>query len=243
MLDNHSYYFHLPHDDDDDDEDTRSPYPIVPTFREWPFPHDQLPPSWTQTAPPELLEQPQTYSVSSLTMALRQRDVTCRITGYREGLQTAHVCPQAEEDWYLRNSMPRYNSGNSESVDNPANALLLRADLHIAFDKPSFVFVPKPASVESQQFVLHLLEPSQEFESLYHNRAMQSFRSECGALVCTFGLDHFPISGRLPKGQDTTTPTIKHDDKQGRWGRDGSFLRVGRAVRGSSFEDIQVSKC
>lgn len=200
MLDKHSYYFHLPHDDDDDDN-TRSPYPIVPTFREWPFPHDQLSPSWTQTAPPELFEQPQTYSVSGLTTALRQRDVTCRITGYREGLQTAHVCPQAEEDWYLRNSMSRYNSGNSESVDNPANALLLRADLHIAFDKPSFVFVPKPSDVESQQFVLHLLEPSREFESLYHNRAMQSLGVSVELLFARLAWTIFPLVAGFLKGK------------------------------------------
>jgi hypothetical protein len=54
----------------------------VPTFQEWSFPHDQLPPSWTQTALLKLPEQPQTYSVSGLTTALQQRDVTCRITGY-----------------------------------------------------------------------------------------------------------------------------------------------------------------
>ncbi len=83
MLNKHSYYFHVAHDDDD----TRSPYLIVPTFREWPFPHDQLPPSWTQTAPPELFEQPQIYSDSGPTTALRQHDVSCRITGYREGFK------------------------------------------------------------------------------------------------------------------------------------------------------------
>jgi hypothetical protein len=81
MLDKHSYYFHLP-DDNSDDKNPRLPYPIVPTFQEWSFPHDQLPPSWTQTALLKLPEQPQTYSVSGLTTALQQRDVTCRITGY-----------------------------------------------------------------------------------------------------------------------------------------------------------------
>ncbi|PVH72188.1 hypothetical protein DL98DRAFT_470762 [Cadophora sp. DSE1049] len=200
MLDKYSYYFHLP-DEDDDDNNARSPYPIVPTFREWSFPHDQLPPSWTQSAPLEVPEQPQTYSVSGLTTALRQRDVSCRITGYREGLQTAHVCPQAEEDWYLRNGMSRYNSGNSESVDNPANALLLRADLHIAFDKPSFVFVPKPTDVESQQFVLHLLEPSREFESLYHNRAMQSVGVSVELLFARFAWTILPLLAGFLKGK------------------------------------------
>ncbi|KAH8589098.1 hypothetical protein B0O99DRAFT_692824 [Bisporella sp. PMI_857] len=193
MLDKHSYYFHLPCNDDGDDDALSPPYPIVPTFREWPFPHDHLPPSWSQTTPFEPPEQPQTYSVSGLTTVLRQRDVTCRITGHREVLQIAHVCPQAEEDWYLRNGMPRYNAGNTESVDNPANALLLRADMHIAFDKPSFVLVPKPVNVELQQFVLHLFEPSREFESLYHNRAMQSLEVNVEFLFARFAWTIFPL--------------------------------------------------
>jgi hypothetical protein len=111
------------------------------------------------------------------------------------------VCPQEEEDWYLQNSMLRYNNGNTESVNSLANALLLRADLHIAFDKPSFVFVPKPANVESQQFVLHLLEPSREFECLYHNRAMQSLGVSMELLFARFAWTILPLLAGFLKGK------------------------------------------
>ncbi|KAG4427741.1 hypothetical protein IFR05_016779 [Cadophora sp. M221] len=175
-------------------------YPIVPTFREWPFPHDRLPPSWTHTTPPELAEQ--TFSISGLTTALIQRDVSCRITGHREGVQAAHICPQAEEDWYLRNGMPRYSNGNTASVDNPANALLLRADLHIAFDKPKFVFVPKPSiDAEPRQFAVHLVEPSRELESLYHNRALQGLGVSLELLFARFAWTIFPWLAGFLKGK------------------------------------------
>ncbi len=89
--------------------------------------------------------------------------------------------------------MSRYNYGNSASVHNPANAILLRADLHIAFDKPGFVFVPKPADVKLQQFVLHLFEPSVEFKSLYHNRAMQSLGMSVELLFARLAWSIFPL--------------------------------------------------
>ncbi|ATY64986.1 hypothetical protein A9K55_005360 [Cordyceps militaris] len=99
------------------------------------------------------------YADSCISTALRQRDGTCRITGFHKGVQTAHVCPRSEEDWYLRNGMSRYNYRNSDSVDNIANALLLRADLRIAFDIPAFFFIPRPSIY------------------LYHNRETQGLRA------------------------------------------------------------------
>jgi hypothetical protein len=36
--------------------------------------------------------------------------------------------------------------GSANALDDLSNALLLRTDLHIAFHKPKFVFVPKPSS-------------------------------------------------------------------------------------------------
>lgn len=44
ILEASCYYFHLP----PTGRDLFQPYPIVPTFQEWLFPHGQLPPSWIQ---------------------------------------------------------------------------------------------------------------------------------------------------------------------------------------------------
>lgn len=164
------YFFHL------EPSSSHSPYPIVPSFREWVFPHNNLPFSWTTL---DTLSTPsRILAASSLTTALTLRDVSCRISGCTEGTQVAHICPRQEADWYQRNQMSRYHNSHltSRLEDDTANAILLRADLHIDFDKPKFVLLPKsnPSSADSStKFVTHLLVESNEHEFLYHNRALQ----------------------------------------------------------------------
>ena len=65
-----------------------------------------------------------------------------------------------EADWWYLNSMSRYNKNSASTSDDLFNTILLRADLHIAFDNPKFVFVPKPFSLRSPQLVTHLVEAS-----------------------------------------------------------------------------------
>ena len=107
-----SYYFHLPLLQSDIDAGRPdNPYPIVPTFREWRFPHDRLPNQWKQTAPADCdpVIPDQSFATSNLTLALQARDASCRITGCREGIQVTHICPQKETDWWYDNAMSRYN--------------------------------------------------------------------------------------------------------------------------------------
>ncbi|CAI6225658.1 unnamed protein product [Periconia digitata] len=79
--------------------------------------------------------------------------------------------------------MSRYNFGPANTLDNLSNALLLRANLHIAFDKPKFVFVPKLSSeLEKPRFVIHLAEASAKLEFLYHNRALHTLHSSVETL-------------------------------------------------------------
>jgi hypothetical protein len=102
------------------------------------------------------------------------RDGSCRLGGCREQLQVAHVVLQSVLDWWRENDMSRYNTGSTATLDDTANVLLLRADLHIAFDKPCVALVLKPATDGSTRLVAHLLEYSPELEHLYHNRELHS---------------------------------------------------------------------
>ncbi|CAL3966475.1 unnamed protein product [Diplocarpon coronariae] len=183
------YFFHLgPQSTSEAETDSvcNSPYPIVPSFRDWVFPHNNLPPCWTiphfTTTPAKL------WSASSLTTALAIRDASCRITGCTEGTQVAHICPRVEAEWYQRNQMSQYHNNHltNRLEDDTANALLLRADLHIEFDKRKFVFVPKRGSnasaADAPVFVTHLLVESSEYEYLYHNRALQG--------ISQIGIEH-----------------------------------------------------
>jgi hypothetical protein len=173
-----SYYFHLA---DSDVQRHEHPYPIVPNFSHWSYPHERLPAHWRQMAPPPAtVSSTMTLAPSNLTTALLLRDGSCRLSGCREQVQVAHVVPQSERDWWLTNDMSRYNTGSAASLDDAANALLLRADLHIAFDKPCIAFYPKPAADADaaadteMRLVAHVLEPSLELEHLYHNRELHS---------------------------------------------------------------------
>ncbi len=61
------------------------------------------------------------------------------------------------------NAMSRYNMGSTHTPDDLLNAILLRADFHIVFDRPKSVFVSKSSShPEYTQLVIYLLKASVE---------------------------------------------------------------------------------
>ena len=197
ILQGSSYYFHLPPlSNDSVDGCANAPYPVIPTFREWRFPHDQLPESWNRLVVTNLdpAVPAQSFSISNLATALQTRDATCRMSRCREGAQVAHICPQKEADWWYKNAMSTYNVGSANTLDDLSNALLLRADLHIAFDKPKFVFYPKQSSdLESPRLITHLLEASAELEHLYHNCELQSTPSSIQTYFARFAWAIFPL--------------------------------------------------
>lgn len=77
--------------------------------------------------------------------------------------------------------MSRYNFGSANTLGDLSNALLLRTDLHIAFD-------PKKLKL-----VTHLVEASEELEYLYHNRALHSLDSSIETLFARFAWSIFPL--------------------------------------------------
>ena len=95
-----------------------------------------------------------------------------------------------------------WDVGKIESVDDPANALLLRADLQTAFGKPSFVCFPIPTNVISQQFVLHLLVGGSHFENLNSSTTIERCRagSKDRDLIYAFHIYYSLIVTWLPEG-------------------------------------------
>lgn len=169
------YYFFLP------DSTSEHPYPVVPSFKEWEFPHENMPPSWTSRNPPTPTAM-RLHPASSLYPNLLLRDNSCRMSACVEGSQVAHICPRSEEEWFMQNLMSFYQlrppMGNARSIDDAGNAMLLRADLHQQFDACKYVFYPKSSSSlqppdRKTEFVTHMLVPSYELGTLYHNAALQ----------------------------------------------------------------------
>lgn len=196
ILQKSSYYFHLPPQQGElDASHPEIPYPIVPTFYKWRFPHDHLPYLWRQMASAECSSAApkKSFAASNLSAALQARDVSCRITDCSEVTQVAHICPQKEFHWWTENGMARYNVSLTPTLDDTSNALLLRADLHFLLDNAKFVFVPKP-SFESgnPRLVTHLIEASAELEHLYHNRALHPVGSRVENIFARFAFSVFP---------------------------------------------------
>ncbi|KAF1923044.1 uncharacterized protein M421DRAFT_104714 [Didymella exigua CBS 183.55] len=121
------------------------------------------------------------------------RESWCHLSGCCEQQQVAHVVPQSELGWWRAKGMSRYNTGVTATLDDMANAFLLCADLHIAFDAPRLAFVPKPATNGSMRLVAHVLGSSPELELLYHNRELHPTAVGADILYARFAWSIFPL--------------------------------------------------
>lgn len=170
---------------------TPKPYkwPIVPGFRDWKFP-SELPTVWANLADQQILRP--TVPQSSFTEAVHRRDMTCRMSGYLTSLEVAHLVPFHEQDWFLRNRMSDYNNDRTLDASNllrdQNNAILLRADLHQAFDHRRFAFFPK----NEISFVVHSLEHNPDLGPLFHNTQVDICKASIEFLFARFAWSIFP---------------------------------------------------
>ena len=147
-------------------------YPIVPTFAEWEFPHNNLPPSWKECNIP----RDPGHDVPRSGTQVLSRDIRCQITAYREGTEHAHLVPTSETFWFERNQMARYT--RASSITDPRNLFLLRSDLHSIFDSKKFAVVPKRSipNKDKPLLVVHsfVATADSEITQLYHNVSLQT---------------------------------------------------------------------
>lgn len=169
VLTKSDYYYHLPYPTDVLPSPS-APYkwPAVLSLDDLPFPHGRPPPGWTFGGPDTALSFYSNASVSSMSQAVRDRDVTCRVTDWADGTERAHLCARKALDWFTREELERYNTrtnlSGATSVDDMANAITLRQDVHTALDKGDFIFVRKHA-----RWVPHFLNPTRNLGPEYHN--------------------------------------------------------------------------
>ncbi|KAK4162842.1 hypothetical protein QBC43DRAFT_355534 [Cladorrhinum sp. PSN259] len=144
-------------------------YPIVPSFQDWEFPRGRIPDWWPSVN-------------SSPTVA------SCSITNAGYAVEQAHLVPKEERVWYRENEMQVYGVGLPD-IDNEANLLPLRKDIHYAFDARWFVIVPKMVTTDSSpqasyQYVTHIISVSAaELWPTYHNTIVESIHSRSRAYL------------------------------------------------------------
>lgn len=157
-----SYYFHVPKRVGDTTPD--GPYPIVPSFAHFQFPHQNLPPAWkpsSLTVPADQTNTP--HNVLA-------RDISCRVSSSKLGIEIAHLIPRSEDAWFATNQMSQYSSRpdafTTNLTDDVRNAILLCANIRYTFEMRRFALVPKRGS-----WAIHVLSglPGDELAAVYHN--------------------------------------------------------------------------
>ena len=171
------YWFHVPltqdnvatgqsHPDWSALSPDKFPYPVCPTFDHWSFPHRKMPGGWSEpssSVDPNLAPP----SATGLTHYVLGRDGHCLITSSKDYLETAHLCPVSDVDWFKRNGMSQYNVKTdlrNYVLDDVSNAIELRPDIHKAFDQRNFLITCK-----NSKWVVHFLQLTNELGDLYHN--------------------------------------------------------------------------
>ena len=167
------YYFHVP-------ANHREPYPIFPSFADWIFPHDALPSDFEITLPTALMLAPR--AASSFSVAVAERDKACRLSLYMDCIESAHLVPKEEVEWFRSNEMTRYNRNKKLSgiytLDDAGNGIALRRDLHFSFDSKSFAIVPKDG-----KWVAHFFDPTNDYGPEHHNQPIELMEEVSPAFI------------------------------------------------------------
>ncbi|KAL9595267.1 MAG: hypothetical protein Q9219_006543 [cf. Caloplaca sp. 3 TL-2023] len=159
------------------------PYPIYTDFASWPFPHGNLPAWWPSI---DGLMSP-TTTISDISLAIKARDLSCRITGSVEAGETAHVVAVRENTWFEDQNMFEY-SDDIRFIHSCGNQILLRCDLHRTYDQFKWVIFP-----HRLHYVYYALDGSIELASLYHQRELRSIRGvKAEYLLAAFARAIFP---------------------------------------------------
>lgn len=159
------YYFHVPPTPESMSSAHEYQYPVYPTFQHWTFPHTNMPVHWPKSSPALASTTPP--SASNAANHVLNRDQHCLVTSSEDYIESAHLCPREEAEWFGRSGMMSYNKNKvlgNYIVDDISNAIALRPDIHKAFDDRKFVITCKDST-----WLLHFLGPTSQLGDLYHN--------------------------------------------------------------------------
>ncbi|KAF2963305.1 hypothetical protein GQX73_g10262 [Xylaria multiplex] len=156
------------------------PYPVVPSFQDWAFPHQRFNQRVEEEYEQDQEEQEEQADNSQRDhqSAVLRGCITnwhhpghpvlgrCIITYASGVIHSAHLIPSADREWFERNAMSEY--GTHRDIDQSANKVNLRNDIHAAFDNHWFAIVPKSGS-----YAIHVLSAielsTREFAIQFHN--------------------------------------------------------------------------
>jgi hypothetical protein len=180
-------------------------WPVVPYFQVWKFSHkSKIPDAWKAYRRNERVERLGYLAESEHGKACCRHDTTCRVSNYTSGSEVAYLVPLTETEWFRSNNMISYRlnrEGNRHcAMEDLGNLLLLRSDLHIAFDyHRAFYFFPKG---DLGHPVIHTQKHLPGLTQIYHNMKTLSL-VDCSPeyLYAHFAWAVFPIIKEFFSGQ------------------------------------------
>jgi hypothetical protein len=101
----------------------------------------------------------------------------------------AHLIPKEGVDWYVKNNMALYGlAAGFCDINNPANLLPLKINVHKIFDDWGFAIIPKMVEAETFQYVMHIISSREaEFWPTHHDIIVQNLRERsCPYLFARF---------------------------------------------------------
>ncbi|KAF9004509.1 hypothetical protein BDZ89DRAFT_1080464, partial [Hymenopellis radicata] len=108
-------------------------YPICTSFRAW-KPPNHLPSHWNVDVMGAKARPPRTV--------LKMTDGRCIVSGDISRLQSCHLVPEAETNWWIKMGMSG-RTQNAKGINSMPNCLTMRADLNAqGMDLGHFVFAP-----------------------------------------------------------------------------------------------------
>lgn len=95
-------------------------------------------------------------------------------------LENARIVPRAEKAWFWAYRMDQYIIVPTSGVDDVANGVCLRADVHACFDRSGFVFFP---CGEDNYLAYVIDEREGHYAALFHRRLVNMHQRVPGALL------------------------------------------------------------
>ena len=100
--------------------------------------------------------------------------MSCRITQYEDSVESAHLVPTAQKEWFDNNAMYDYvPSTATDKMKHANNTIRLRSDIHTIFDAKRFAVVPMEKRLVAYCFNE---ESGSQVERLYHGVELHRLR-------------------------------------------------------------------
>lgn len=161
----HAYYFYIPGEHPE-------AYPIFPSFAHWVFPNPTMPSDFMSTTMTPFTQAP--GHPTAFYRAVIERDRSCRLSLYRDDIESAHLVPREEAEWFKTNAMGNYRKNQmlpgDYFLDDITNGITFRKDLHSCFDRKNFAIVP------NGQWVVHFFCITYDHGPHHHNQPIELLR-------------------------------------------------------------------